>query len=371
MTSPAIMSRDDLERLCLNLLTIDSQIGNEAELASFVVDYGKSCGFHRVERIGDNVLLVPHAPRKDKQRVLLLGHLDTVPRSDENPPRIEGNRIYGLGASDMKCADAVLLALLARAATQSADVDVIGVLYAREEGPFHASGLPEVMDAAPEAFEQIDLAIAMEPTDNGIELGCLGTLHACAHFKGKRAHSARPWQGQNAIHLAAPLLNALRSLPPREVMQHGHRFVEVCSATMIDYVGARNVVPGACSVNINFRYGPDRTPEDAVAWIQAWIRKHAAVEDERALEIELRDVCPSGRVCGDNELMLALQNSTSPPMTTSAKQAWTDVGRLSVHGLDAINYGPGAGAQAHQVGEWCPREAVHDAYKTLSAWLWS
>ena len=352
------MTRDALESLCLDLLRIDSQIGNEATIASFVTDFAKARGFHRVQREGDNVLLVPRAMRTDTRRVLLLGHLDTVPQSGENPARIDGDRIFGLGASDMKCADAVLLALLARAAIEAPAVDILGVLYAREEGPFRDSGLPEIMDAAPDAFENIDLAVAMEPTDNGIELGCLGTLHACARFRGTRAHSARPWQGKNAIHAAAPLLNALRKLPAREVLQHGHRFVEVCSATMIAYEGARNVIPGSCSVNVNFRYGPDRTPEEAVAWIEAWIRDHAAVNDSNDLEIELLDVCPSGRVCGDNALMLQLRSSRSPPIPTSAKQAWTDVGRLSDMGMDAINYGPGAGAQAHQVGEWCSREAI-------------
>lgn len=362
-------NRSEIEALALELLEIPSVIKEEHAIADFCEAWLRARKVYGVVRAGENLAVQPRPFREGVPRVLLLGHLDTVPKSDENTPRLEGDRIYGLGSSDMKCADAVIMRICERAVQEEARYDLAAVLYAREEGPYQESGMPEILSAAPGCFSEIELAIAMEPTDNRFELGCLGTMHARVCFRGQRAHSARPWHGKNAIHMAAPLLQALAELAPRDCEFHGLRFREVCSATMIEYEGARNVVPGACTVNLNFRFAPDRSTDDAVAWLQDFVR--GAVGDavfEEALDFEVVDLCPSGRVCGDNPLLRELRALT-PETETVAKQAWTDVGRLSHLGVDAINFGPGHTSQAHQVGEFASRELLAESQALLMQWL--
>ena len=356
-----------LEALALELVQIPSVIGDEARIADAVEQRIRAHAPHRLERAGDNIAIVPQPFRAGVPRLMLLGHLDTVPASDPNPPRVEGDRLFGLGASDMKCADALMLDAAERACTDAPALDLIVVLYASEEGPYEQSGMPEIIDAAPDLFEHVDLAVAMEPTDNQIELGCLGTLHAWIHVPGRRAHSARPWEGANAIHAAAPLLETLRTLAPRVVVQDGLEFREVCSATMCAYEGARNVIPGRFSVNLNFRFGPDRSADEAVAWVHDLVRTH--VGDEA--QVEVTDLCPSGRVCGSNALLARLESAAGDGVVRRAKQAWTDVGRLSALGIDAVNFGPGSGSQAHQVGEWCSRANLADAQRALEQLLWA
>ncbi|MEZ5990632.1 MAG: succinyl-diaminopimelate desuccinylase [Planctomycetota bacterium] len=361
----------ELERLCLALLAIPSPIGSEGLVADFCEAYLREKGCYGLTRSGDNLAFQPRPFRPGHPRLLLLGHLDTVPPADDNPARLEGDRILGLGASDMKCADAVILSLAAEAVAREPELDLACVLYAAEEGPYAGSGMPEILAAAPGCFDGVDLAIAMEPTDNELELGCLGTLHAVVRFEGKRAHSARPWQGRNAIHMAGPLLTGIAAIEPRTVTLHGLEFREVISATQIDYEGARNVVPGACTVNLNFRFGPDREPEEAVDHVVRLVAEAnaAAGIDPEHVSVEVPDLCPSGKVCGDNALLARLRGAAPRPLETRAKQAWTDVGRLSQMGLDALNYGPGSPAQAHQVGEHALRAKVAESREVLGRLL--
>ncbi|MDJ0521312.1 MAG: succinyl-diaminopimelate desuccinylase [Planctomycetota bacterium] len=362
-----------LEALSLELLRIPSVIGEEAKLAAHVESWAHERGMHRLVRAGDNLALQARPFREGAPRLLLIGHLDTVPPADDNPPRLDDERIFGLGSSDMKCADALILHVLERARTEQSRFDLAGILYAREEGPFDESGFPEIVEAAPDLFESVDLAIAMEPTDNHFELGCLGTLHALVRFHGRRAHSARPWEGKNAVHMAAPLLAHIAALEPRDCRYDGLLFREVCSATMVDYDGARNVIPGRFDLNLNFRFGPDRSRSEALAWIAEQVREAVGAHaiDEGAVTIEITDICPSGRVCNDNPLFRSLAETAGPSAETRAKQAWTDVGRLSEMGLDAINFGPGSGSQAHQAGEWCSRANLEAARTLLEGWIFA
>lgn len=361
-----------LESLALELIGIPSVIGSERALADHVEAWARQRSLDLVVRAGDGLALRPRPARGGRPRVLLLGHLDTVPPADENPARIEGDRIYGLGASDMKTGDALMLHLLARAVEDEPGCDLWGVLYAREEGPYEESGLPEVVEAVPEAFEDVDLAIALEPTDNHFELGCLGTLHATVAFSGRRAHSARPWEGRNAVHMAAPLLSRLAALEPRDRVFDGLLFREVCSATMVAYQGARNVIPGRFELNVNVRFAPHRTGTEAGDWLAALVRESVGAEamERGEVTVQVTDVCPSGRVCADNELFRSLREAAGPDAETRAKQAWTDVGRLSTMGIDAVNFGPGSPAQAHQAGEHCLRAHLEEARRLLERWLW-
>lgn len=367
MTKPA----SALESLTLDLLRIESVIQHEREIADWVEAWAHERGFYQVIRAGDNLALIPRPLREDAQQLMLLGHLDTVPRSDENPPRIEGDKIYGLGASDMKGADAVILDVLAHAVEHEPKHDIVGILYACEEGPFDGSGMPEIIEAAPALFDDSDLAIAMEPTDNAIELGCLGTMHAKVHFHGQRAHSARPWQGRNAIHLAAPFLSALAAHETRDCMFDGLLFREVISATMVDFEGARNVIPGQFTINVNFRFAPDRSRSEAIRFLTALVHDSMGTDavEQGLVTVEITDACPSGRVCHDNALLGELMDAAGTHVEVRAKQAWTDVGRLSELGMDAMNFGPGSGSQAHQVGEWCGRAQLAESRAILGRWL--
>lgn len=351
---------EDLLDLAEAFLRIASPITAEAEIADWLEGRLLAANHAQVIRAANSLCVLPREPRVGQRKLMLIGHLDTVPAGAENSVRREGDRLFGLGASDMKAACALILSLLERNLGEAARHDLIAVFYSREEGPYAESEMPLIQSAAREHFDGVDLAICMEPTDNRIELGCLGTSHFRIVFDGRRAHSARPWQGDNAIHKSAGLLARLRDWGRRRCVFHGLEFFEVMSATMVDFAGARNVVPDRFEINLNYRFAPDRT--------EAEVRAEVAdlVADEASWE--LLDFCPAGRVCGDNELLAELIIAADSP-ETCAKQAWTDVGRLSGWGIDAINYGPGATSQAHQDGEWVSIAAIKNSQQALEGWL--
>jgi len=355
---------DERVQRCLSLteelLRIPSETGHEAEITDFLERRLAACEPHASLRAGLNLCVAAREPDPDKRTVLLLGHTDTVPGLDDNPVRREGDRIYGLGASDMKAADAVIVEVLLRNRDQPFRHNLVGVLYASEETAYHQSGMPEIYDAARSWFDLADLAICMEPTDNQIELGCLGTSHALVTFEGERAHSARPWQGDNAIHKAAGLLGRLAAREPVTHEYHGLEFVEVMSATTVGYRGARNVIPDRCSINVNYRFPPGMTREGVERVLEEIVAGEGTCE--------LQDFCPAGLVCGDNPLVAELREATGGAKIR-AKQAWTDVGRLSHLGLDAINWGPGTVAQAHQKGEWVSVSEIARCVDALGRWL--
>ena len=352
---------DAVLALTEQLLAVSSPFGAEAAIADLVEQRCRAFAPHALTRAGNSLCVVPRALDPRLPTLLLAGHLDTVPALSPNPVRRDGDRLYGLGASDMKAADAVILAAVAQAIARAPARNLVAVLYACEEGPFAQSEMPLIHDAARAWFAASQLVICMEPTDNRIELGALGTCHASVVFGGKRAHSARPWQGDNAIHKAAPLLARLAALPRQTHEFHGLQFHEVMTATGIEFRGARNVVPDRCVVNVNYRFAPGRDE----AAVRARLRELVAGE----AEFELTDFCPAGKVCGDNPLMRELQTVLAP-VEICAKQAWTDVGRLSHLGYDAINWGPGLTAQAHQDGEYASVAEIARCIAALQRWLW-
>lgn len=350
---------DAIVQRTLELLAIESPTGRERAIADRVERIAREIAVPCVVRDGDSLLVAPQAAPTGGELVLLLGHLDTVPELSPNPPRREADRVFGLGASDMKGALAVMLQLLARAASRPSRRQTAFVFYAGEEGSFAGSGLPGLRDEARAWFDAAKLAVCMEPTDNHVELGCLGTLHATFAFSGRRAHSARPWEGDNAIHRAAGLLQRLRDWQPRRHRFAGLEFVEVVSATTAAFRGARNVIPDRFELNVNFRFAPGREPGDVRADLAALAQEEATWE--------ITDWCPAGRVCADNLLLEELLASSGAG--PRSKQAWTDVGRLSEWGIDAINFGPGAPAQAHQAGEWIAIDALRRSFELLAGWL--
>jgi succinyl-diaminopimelate desuccinylase len=344
------------EALCARL----SPIGHERELADDVEGWARP-RFGRVERVLNSVVVHVDPPGSGRPLVALCGHLDTVPvhEDDRGPPRREGNRIVAPGASDMKAGVAVMMELAERLPREARFCDLVLVCYAREEGPYLENELGEIL-REPSRLGRPDLALCLEPTDNVLQLGCVGSIHGTFTFAGKAAHSARPWHGDNAVHRAGALLVDLASRTPREACSGGQVFREVMSATRIDGGRARNVVPDRCAVNVNFRFAPDKSLEAAADELRALAARHGA-------ELELVDLAPACPAYGEHPLVRRLVERTG--VASEPKQAWTDVARLAAHGIPAANLGPGATSQAHQRGEWVDVDALASGYALYERFL--
>ncbi len=344
----------------LSLCRIDSPIGHERAIADHVEAWARHhFGPKEIFRLSHSLVL--GALDDPRPAVALVGHLDTVPaHPSDRPPRIEDGRVYGLGASDMKGGLAVMMSLAETLPRAELPVNLLLVLYEREEGPYLENGLGPLLEAVP-ALRRVRFGIAMEPTDNVVQVGCVGSIHATLLFEGRSAHSARPWQGHNAVHAAGPLLAELLALPPREVTMGGFSFREVFSITRADGGRARNVVPDRFELNLNYRFAPGKTIDEARQDVLRLV-------DGRA-EVTFTDLSPSGRVCSDNPFFRALLQTTGLP--AEPKQAWTDVARLGEAGIDAVNFGPGETAQAHQANESAPIASLGLAWEKLAAFLTS
>src|SRR5690606_4631107 len=283
----------------------------------------------------------------------LAGHLDTVPRQGQGPARVEGDRLYGLGASDMKSGLAVMIHLLER--SQTGPYDLIGVFYAAEEGPHEHNQLRSVRSEVP-WLREADCAIVLEPSDGEVQLGCNGVVNARVTFLGRAAHSARPWWGENAVTKAGEWLAEMHRLEPRPHTVGGLEFRRTFAVTRAAGGVANNVVPARFDLNVNMRFPPDMTLEEAVAELQGI----CAVADEFAVA----DTAPAGRVDADHPVLARLVELSEVPPT--AKQGWTDVARFSEIGVPAVNYGPGESAEAHQEGESVSLAALERSYAVLT-----
>jgi len=341
----------------LQLVEVSSPTGDERELCDMVEARLRSISGLVVERVGDSI--AAHRPWTGRPRVALVGHLDTVPKSDgQEPTRVEGGRLYGLGASDMKSGDAVMLGLLELVDPSEFSYDVCIILYDAEEGPYERSGLGPLFDAL-DWIKSVDLAFCLEPSDNVVQVGCVGSLHAKVTVNGRACHSARPWQGENAIHKAGALMTRLGALSPKVVTVAGHSFSEVISATIVTGGGARNVIPSACTFNVNFRFAPGKSESAALSELVELVGDLA--------DVELIDSCPSGSVVDNSPLFDRFLSLSGADVT--AKQAWTDVARFAQIGVDAVNYGPGISSQAHQMTEYVDIDLIVDSYSSFYRFL--
>jgi succinyl-diaminopimelate desuccinylase len=342
----------------LELVQVPSVIGHEAALADLVERWAKAhYPSEDITRVSHSLVI---GRRVDpRPTIALVGHLDTVPAHPAgNPARIEGDRLFGLGSSDMKGSLAVMMALAEALPRDTLPVNLLLVFYEREEGPFQESGLGPLFAAVPE-LSKVRFAIAMEPTDGAVQVGCVGTLHATLTFRGQAAHSARPWQGKNAIHAAGALLTELGARERVAVTVEGHTFYEVMSVTLAKGGRARNVVPETFELNLNYRFAPGKSLATAQQEV------HTLVDGR--CDVSFLDLAPSGRLCGSNPWFQTLERLSGKP--AEAKQAWTDVARFSELGVDAVNYGPGETAQAHQQNESAPVSALSKAYDVLKQLL--
>ncbi len=346
-----------LAHLTHALCAIPSVTGDEGQLCDDIDAWWRARGLGPIERIGNTLC----AGKLDDPRptLALFGHLDTVPPEPGGAAcRIETDRVVGLGSSDMKSGLAVMMALAEELDLPRLPYNLLFIFYEREEGPYAENGLGPLLSQHPE-LNRVALAFALESTDVQLHVGCMGSLQATATFTGRRAHSARPWEGKNAIHRAAPLLAALAARGATPVLRDGFEFFEVLSATLASGGTARNVVPDHFQLNLNYRFAPGKSLEEAEVELRAFVGG--------AAELTVDDRSPAGRLCAGNPHLGKFRALTG--VEAAPKQAWTDVGRLTAHGIDAVNFGPGSTKQAHQAGEYVLIENLERCYGALRRFL--
>ena len=335
------------------LVDIPSETGDERALRDAVAQrLGRVV---EVSAVGESLVA---GRRTGRPCIDLYGHLDTVPVNGNLPARVDGDRVYGLGTSDMKAGLAVMIAALESAEVAAGPYDVRCVFYDREEGPAAENGLEAVLETVPGLVEA-ELAVVMEPTDNELQLGCQGALNATVVFEGEAAHSARPWLGENAVTKAGEWLAGMHRRTARDVIVDGLVFRETYAVTMAEGGRARNVIPDRFTVNVNHRFPPDRSADEAIE-ILATV---CAPADRFAVV----DVAPPAPLVRDNPHVMRLERSGVAAV--AAKTAWTDVARLAVRGVPAVNFGPGEVALAHRADESVAIRALEDGWEILHRFL--
>ena len=338
----------DLGARTLELVDIASESRDEAALAAHVL-----AQIPGAREAGDHCILAGATERGSRPFVVLAGHLDTVPAQDNRPGRRDDDAVHGLGASDMKAGLAVMIEL-ACADAAARTVDLGFVFFPREELPSVESALTPLLEREP-GLRSADLAIVMEPTDNAIQAGCLGNINARWMFTGVAGHSARPWLADNAIHRAGRAIAALADIPVTEHDYGGLVFREAVSVTRVGGGIAGNVIPDSAEAQVNYRYAPGRSPEDAEAQLREWCEPHGTPE--------ITGHAPSGRVPEGNELVERLR--ATGDLALEPKQAWTPVAEFALAGVDAVNFGPGDPAFAHRRDERVTVAALERSYALL------
>ncbi|MGN0064641.1 MAG: succinyl-diaminopimelate desuccinylase [Nocardioides sp.] len=350
---PELDLRADVVDLTRQLVDIESVSHHEADLADAVERELAALGHLEVTRRGNTVVARTQLGRAE--RVVLAGHLDTVPVNDNLPSRLEGDVLHGLGTCDMKGGDAVILRLAATLPEPNRDLTFI--LYEAEEVASVHNGLRLLTESDPDLV-RADFAILMEPSNAGVEAGCQGTLRVEVRTRGERAHSARAWRGVNAIHGAAEVLNRLAGYEPRRPVIDGLTYHEGLNAVRIAGGVAGNVVPDECVVEVNFRFAPDRAEAEAEAYVREFFE---------GFEVTLTDSAPGALPGLDRpaakEFVEAVGGEVAP------KFGWTDVARFSVLGVPAVNFGPGDPLYAHKADEHVKVEEIRSCERALRAWL--
>jgi succinyl-diaminopimelate desuccinylase len=352
LTSDVLVDPVELTRA---LVDVESVSRNEQEIAGYVEEVLRDVPHLSVSRYGNTLMARTDLGRA--QRVVLAGHIDTVPLNDNFPSTVVDDLIYGCGTSDMK--SGVALALHLAVALPDPRFDVTYLFYEAEEIDSRFNGLNLVSQAHPD-WLTADFAVLLEPTYGVVEAGCQGTLRVVVRTTGKRAHSARAWRGVNAIHGAGKALRRLDKYEPRRVTLDGCKYREGLNAVKISGGVAGNVVPDLCEVEVNFRFAPDRTEKEALEHV---------LEVFQGFDVELTDSAPG-----------ALPGLTADPAREfiaavgerpAAKLGWTDVARFAALGVPALNYGPGDPLLAHAPDEHVEIGKIRDGAATLYRWLGS
>ena len=372
----------DALSLTRQMIDIPSVSGEEGPLADAVEAALRGAGFGSVDtleilRDGDAVCARTHLGLP--QRVVLAGHLDTVPIAENVPGRLEVRDgvevVWGRGSVDMLggCAAALALAceagaLIGGGAREALTADVTWIFYDHEEVASHFNGLGRIQRLYPQWLAG-DLALLGEPTAAHVEGGCNGTLRVIAHFPGRAAHSARAWMGVNAIHAMAPVIECIASFGnPIEVVD-GLEFRESLSVVRVEGGIANNVIPEAASMTVNYRFAPSKRADDALEWVRGLFEGTGAT-------IEVDDLCEGARPGADSpvaERFLSVARRVADEagvqLALSAKVGWTDVARFTQVGVPAMNFGPGDPLLAHTRDEHAPVSDIVRVHETLRAFL--
>jgi succinyl-diaminopimelate desuccinylase len=372
-TSPFDIFARTLDETLLWLCSIPSPIGDEKELCDAVEERLAKLKLAAPIRRYNNSIVVPltrgdakskkskggEGEGEKRQHIALVGHLDTV-RTENGPARLEDGRCHGSGAADMKSGLACMI-ILGEILINYLTCDLTLVFYAREEGPFAENELGPVLEQDPD-LGSVDLAVCLEPSDNRVHVGCNGSLHAQITFVGKTGHSARPWEAENAIAKAAPFLAELAALEPEVHLIDGYSYKSIVTVTQAKDGGrGRNVVPDRFVLNVNHRFPPDTTSEQAKRRIFDLVAGRAGVE--------ITDTSPAAMPNASHPLVVSL--IAAGAVGVEPKQAWTDVARFAARGIAAVNFGPGENAQAHQKNESTSLALVHAGFDILKRWLTS
>jgi succinyl-diaminopimelate desuccinylase len=342
------------------LVDVESVSGHEQELAAQIESALRRLPHLTVQSHGATVIARTELGRP--QRVILAGHIDTVPVAGNLPSRSGNGRLYGCGTSDMKSGVAIQLRLAA--ALTSPVMDVTYVFYDCEEIEAERNGLGRISREQPDALAG-DFAVLLEPTGGVVEGGCQGTLRAEVTASGERAHSARAWMGRNAIHEAAAILEVLRSYQPRTPEVDGLVYHEGLNAVAIGGGIAGNVIPDRCVVTVNFRFAPDRS----VAAAEEHVR---AVFD--GWPVTVLDAAPAarpglGEPAAASFVAAVKGEGAAGGGAPRAKLGWTDVARFAEIGIPVVNYGPGEPEVAHTKGEYVEIAKIAACEATMRTWL--
>ncbi len=343
------------ERLC----AIPSVSRHETRIADAIERQLRAdAGSLDIERVGDNIVARSRFGRA--QRVVLGGHLDTVPPNENQSPRRDGDTLHGLGTADMKGGLAIMVAIAAAvgAHPDRARFDVTFIFYVGEEIAEEWNGLRALFADRPELVAG-DLAVLLEPTEGWVEAGCQGTLHLRATYRGARAHTARPWMGENAIHRASAALTRLAAADPGPVDVDGLEFRQALQVVAVEGGIANNVVPDVCTLTVNRRFAPSLT----VAAAEAETRALLADADD----IEVVNASAAAPPNLWNPLVAELVGAFD--LGVRPKLGWTDVARFAAHGIPALNFGPGDPTIAHTAGEFVTRESLDGCYAVLARYL--
>jgi len=339
--------------LAAELIDIDSVSGSEHLLADRVEATLQGVSHLETIRHGNTVAARTHLGRD--QRVIVAGHLDTVPWGQAGGARISDGVLHGRGSVDMKAA---LASQLIHAVQLSAPrVDVTWVFYDQEEVDASRNGLGHFSVAHPD-WMVADAAVLGEPSNGGVEGGCNGTMRATLTTRGVAAHSARPWMGENAIHKLAPVLHTLAEVTPETREVEGLAFRESLGAVLVSGGTAGNVIPDRAVLTVNFRFAPDRSVADAEAYLRQVFS---------GVELEVVDQAAGARPGLDGELIQSLVAASSREVLP--KYGWTDVSRFSALGIPAVNFGPGDGAVAHSDTESVAVSEIEHCHDALRVWL--
>ncbi|SFB77228.1 succinyldiaminopimelate desuccinylase [Nocardioides terrae] len=343
----------DVVALTRQLVDIESVSGEEGPIADAVETALRALPHLTVQRFGHT--LVARTSYGLGERVVLAGHLDTVPVNDNLPSRLEDGVLHGLGTCDMKGGDAVILRL---AATLERPVrDVTYVLYEAEEVEADRNGLNLLWQSDPDLLAA-DFAILMEPSNAGVEAGCQGTLRVEVRTRGERAHSARSWMGVNAIHRAGEVLRRLDDYEPRRPVIDGLTYHEGLNAVLVSGGVAGNVIPDECVVTVNHRFAPDRSEDEALAFVRDFFD---------GFEVTVTDSAPGALPGLDRPAARAFVEAVGGQV--GPKFGWTDVARFTTLGVPAVNFGPGDPTFAHKQDEHVAVSEIEHCEQVLRAWL--